>query len=74
MERRLASPYGTLVRGKLRANACEIAAIAARENVGGLVVGLPLSEDGRLGPGGPGGTRLGARSVGEHRPAGHDVG
>jgi len=47
---RLASPYGSLKRGKLRGNAAEIAAIAAREGAGGLVVGLPLSMDGSVGP------------------------
>ncbi len=46
----LASPYGSLRRRRLADNAAEIAAIAAREGVGGLVVGLPLSLDGGLGP------------------------
>lgn len=46
----LASPYGSLKRGKLRANAAEIAAVAQKEGAGGLVVGLPLSMDGSLGP------------------------
>ncbi len=46
----LASPYGSLRRARLRANAAEIAAIAAREGAGGLVVGLPLSMDGTAGP------------------------
>ena len=46
----LASPYGTLRRGKLRQNAAEIAALAAREGAGGLVVGWPLSMDGSIGP------------------------
>jgi putative holliday junction resolvase len=46
----LASPYGGLKRGKLKANAAEVAAIAAREGAGGLVVGLPLEMDGRFGP------------------------
>ena len=46
----LASPYTALRRGKLAANAAEIAAVAQREGVGGLVVGLPLSMDGTLGP------------------------
>jgi putative holliday junction resolvase len=50
VERRLASPYGSLRRGKFAANAAEIAAIARREGVGGLVVGLPLSLDGSAGP------------------------
>lgn len=43
--RRVASPYGTLLRGKLRQNAAEIAAIAAREGAGGLIVGLPLDAE-----------------------------
>jgi putative holliday junction resolvase len=46
----LASPYGSLRRGKLSANAAEIAAIARRHNAGGVVVGLPLSLDGSVGP------------------------
>ncbi|WP_343895146.1 Holliday junction resolvase RuvX [Craurococcus roseus] len=46
----LASPYGTLKRGKLRAAAEELRAIAAKEGAGGLVVGLPLSMDGSFGP------------------------
>jgi len=46
----LASPYGSLKRGKLRDNAAEIVAIATKEGAGGLVVGLPLSMDGSVGP------------------------
>lgn len=46
----LASPYGSLRRGKLAANAAEVSAIAGRENAAGLVVGLPLSMDGSAGP------------------------
>jgi len=46
----LASPYGSLKRGKLAVNAAEIAAIARKEGAGGLVVGLPLSMDGMMGP------------------------
>jgi putative holliday junction resolvase len=46
----LASPYGSLKRGKLAANAAELRAIAGREAVGGLVAGLPLSMDGSFGP------------------------
>lgn len=46
----LASPYGSLKRGKLRANAAEVAAIARKEGAGGLVVGLPLGMDGSFGP------------------------
>jgi len=46
----LASPYGVIKRGKLRDNAAEIVAIARKEGAGGLVVGLPLSMDGSVGP------------------------
>jgi putative holliday junction resolvase len=46
----LASPYGSIRRGKLRSNAAEIAEIARKEGAGGIVVGLPLSMDGSVGP------------------------
>lgn len=46
----LASPYGSVKRGKLGQNAAEIAAIARKEGAGGIVVGLPLSMDGTVGP------------------------
>ncbi len=46
----LASPYGAIKRGKLRDNAAEIAAIARKEGAAGLVVGLPVSMDGTMGP------------------------
>jgi len=46
----LASPYGSVKRGKLTAIAAEILAIARREGAAGLVVGLPLSMDGTAGP------------------------
>ncbi len=46
----LATPHSTLRRRKLRENAAEIVAIAAREDAGGLVVGWPLSMDGSIGP------------------------
>lgn len=46
----LATPYGSIARTKLSANAAEIARIARREGAGGLVVGLPLSMDGTAGP------------------------
>ncbi|MSP01370.1 MAG: Holliday junction resolvase RuvX [Acetobacteraceae bacterium] len=46
----LASPFGSLKRRKLKANAAEILAIAHKESAGGLVVGLPLSMDGTTGP------------------------
>jgi putative holliday junction resolvase len=50
VRRRLASPYGSLKRGKLAANAIDIAAIALQEGAYGLIVGLPLSMDGTMGP------------------------
>ncbi|MBN8871899.1 MAG: Holliday junction resolvase RuvX [Rhodospirillales bacterium] len=46
----LASPYGSLRRAKLKANAAEVLAIARKEGAGGVVVGLPLSMDGTMGP------------------------
>jgi putative holliday junction resolvase len=46
----LASPYASIKRGKLRDNAAKIAAIARKEGAAGLVVGLPLSMDGSVGP------------------------
>ncbi len=46
----LASPFGSIKRAKLAANAAELRAIVAREGVGGLVAGLPLSMDGSFGP------------------------
>jgi putative Holliday junction resolvase len=46
----LASPFGTLARRKLGENASEIMAIAKSQDVGGLVIGLPLSMDGSFGP------------------------
>jgi putative Holliday junction resolvase len=49
VRRVLASPYGSLKRGKLTANATAIAEIALREGAYGLVVGLPLSMDGTAG-------------------------
>lgn len=50
VRRRLATPYGSLKRRKLAENASEIGAIALREGAFGLIVGLPLSMDGTLGP------------------------
>jgi putative Holliday junction resolvase len=46
----LASPFGSLKRGKLKAVAADITVIARKENIGGLVAGLPLSMDGSEGP------------------------
>ena len=46
----LASPFGTLKRGRMAAAAAEIGTIVRQETVGGLVAGLPLSLDGSFGP------------------------
>jgi len=50
VNRQLASPYTTIHRAKLKHNAAEIRAVADAEGAGGLVIGLPLGEDGKLGP------------------------
>ena len=69
----LASPYGAIRRGKMRENAAEIVAIARKEVQ--LVVGLPLSMDGSVGPAEqPGGARLGAGAFGSRRVADSVVG
>ncbi len=47
---KVASPYGTLPRGKLAGIAAELRRLAAREEAGGPVIGLPLGSDGRMGP------------------------
>lgn len=46
----VATPYETLKRGKFDADAAKLEAIAAREGVGGLVIGLPLNMSGSDGP------------------------
>lgn len=46
----IASPRETIKRTKLSKNAGRLAEIAAADNVGGLVVGLPVSMDGTEGP------------------------
>ena len=46
----VASPYETIRRGKFAADAARIGAIVAKEGVGGLLLGLPVSLDGSEGP------------------------
>lgn len=46
----IATPYQTLRRLKFTDDAKTIAAIATKEGVGGLVIGLPLNLDGSEGP------------------------
>lgn len=48
--RAIATPYETLRRTKFTDDAQKIASIAAKEGVGGLVIGLPLNLDGSEGP------------------------
>ena len=71
---KVASPFGTIPRGKLAGIAAELRRLAAREGAGGLVVGLPLASDGRMGPRGAGGARLGLGDLGRGRPAGGALG
>jgi len=46
----LASPYGSVPRGKLAVAAAAVGAVARKEGAAGLVVGWPLSMDGTMGP------------------------
>lgn len=46
----IASPYLTLARRKFAQDAAELVKIAAKENVGALVLGLPINMDGTEGP------------------------
>ena len=46
----IATPMETLKRGMFSADAAKIDDIVAKQNVGGLVVGLPLNMDGTDGP------------------------
>jgi len=48
--RSIASPYETIRRTKFTADAKALAAIVAKEGVGGLVIGLPINLDGSEGP------------------------
>src|SRR5215472_2237526 len=46
----VATPFGTLKRGKFAADAARLDIIISEQGVGGLVVGLPLNMDGSDGP------------------------
>ena len=46
----IATPFGTLNRGKFAADAARLDHIISAQGVGGLVVGLPLNMDGSDGP------------------------
>ena len=46
----LATPYGSLKRGKLAAAVRDVLQLARQQGAGGVVVGWPLSMDGTMGP------------------------
>ncbi len=48
--RTIASPLVTLRRGRFRDDAAAMARIVAEHGVSGLIIGLPISMDGREGP------------------------
>jgi putative holliday junction resolvase len=50
LTRQIATPITTIARKKFTPDAMELLAIAARENVGVLVLGLPINMDGSEGP------------------------
>ena len=48
--RQIATPIATITRSKFTKDATELLAIATKENVGVLVLGLPINMDGTEGP------------------------
>ena len=46
----VATPFKTLKRGKVKADAAVLNALIAEHGIGGLVLGLPLNMDGSEGP------------------------
>ncbi len=46
----IATPRETLRRGRFRDDAAKLLALIARDDVGGLVIGLPVAMDGTEGP------------------------
>ena len=46
----IATPYDTIKRTKFGADAAQLEAVIEAENIGGLVLGLPLNMDGSAGP------------------------
>ena len=61
----IATPYETVRRTKFTVDAKTVAAISAKEGVGGLVIGLPLNLDGSEGPRAQA-TRAFARNLAPH--------
>tara|TARA_A100001037_G_scaffold306666_1_gene353831 strand:- start:42484 stop:42954 length:471 start_codon:yes stop_codon:yes gene_type:complete len=50
VERIVATPYKSLSRKKFSLNAKELKVITKSENVGALIIGLPMNMDGSFGP------------------------
>src|SRR6185503_17518325 len=50
LTRQIATPITTVIRTKFTPDAMELLKIAAQENVGVLVLGLPINMDGTEGP------------------------
>jgi putative Holliday junction resolvase len=48
--RQIATPLEVIARGKFATDVGQLLSIAARERVGGIVLGLPVNMDGREGP------------------------
>lgn len=46
---RVASPYGSITRGKMSGIVEQLGRIVQRESVGGLIIGLPLGPEGQMG-------------------------
>ena len=49
-DHKIATPFDTIRRKKFGIDAAALAAIISTENIGGLVLGLPLNMDGSEGP------------------------
>ena len=64
--RQIATPITTITRTKFTKDATELLAIAAKENVGVLVLGLPINMDGTRRPAGAGDAGLCAQSCEAH--------
>ncbi|MEQ1523559.1 MAG: Holliday junction resolvase RuvX [Aestuariivirga sp.] len=62
--RQIATPISTITRSKFTKDATELLAIATKENVGVLVLGLPINMDGTEGPRAQA-TRAFARNLGK---------
>src|SRR5882724_5697661 len=67
LTRRIATPYETIARKKFTADAERLVTIAARENVGLIVLGFPINMDGSEGPRAQS-TRAFARNFGRLSP------